>query len=60
MNGIYIPLDQSNKKEILLSNAGHEPPLTIASNGSFTNFEESGPPLGIQGKIKYKDKRIAD
>ena len=49
--GIY----DSNKKEILLSNAGHEPPLTIASNGSFTNFEESGPPLGIQGKIKYNE-----
>ena len=49
--GIY----DSNKKEILLSNAGHEPPLILANDGSFTNFEESGPPLGIQGKMTYNE-----
>ena len=50
--GIY----DSNKKEILLSNAGHEPPLILAKDGSFANYQESGPPLGIQGKIKYTEK----
>ena len=49
--GIY----DSNKKEILLSNAGHEPPLILTNDGSFTNFEESGPPLGIQGKMTYNE-----
>ena len=49
--GIY----DSNKKEILLSNAGHEPPLILANDGSFTNFEESGPPLGIQEKMTYNE-----
>tara|TARA_B100001167_G_C16590222_1_gene221081 strand:- start:106 stop:489 length:384 start_codon:yes stop_codon:yes gene_type:complete len=50
--GIY----DSNKKEILLSNAGHEPPLILAKDGSFANYQDSGPPLGIQGKIKYTEK----
>ena len=49
--GVY----DSKKKEILLSNAGHEPPLISASNGSFTNFTDSGPPLGIQEKITYQE-----
>ena len=49
--GVY----DSKKKEILLSNAGHEPPLISASDGSFTNFTDSGPPLGIQEKITYQE-----
>ncbi len=51
--GIY----DSNKKEMLLSNAGHEHPL-IFSNDHFTNFEDADPPLGIISNIKYKEKKI--
>ena len=49
--GIY----DSNKKELLLSNAGHEPPLVIDKEQKFSNFSEAGPPLGITSKIKYKE-----
>ena len=49
--GIY----DSNKKELLLSNAGHEPPLVIDNEQKFSNFSEAGPPLGITSKIKYKE-----
>tara|TARA_B100000242_G_scaffold71131_1_gene45008 strand:- start:9920 stop:11206 length:1287 start_codon:yes stop_codon:yes gene_type:complete len=49
--GIY----DSNKKELLLSNAGHEPPLVIDKDQNFSNFSEAGPPLGITSKIKYKE-----
>ena len=45
----------SNKKELLLSNAGHEPPLVIDKDQNFSNFSEAGPPLGITSKIKYKE-----
>ena len=51
--GIY----DSNNKEMLLSNAGHEHPL-IYSNDNFTNYEEAGPPLGIIPNIKYKEQKI--
>ena len=53
--GIY----DSNKKEILLSNAGHEPPLILASDGSFTNFKDSDPPLGIKAKITYQETTLS-
>ena len=52
--GVY----DSNKKELLLSNAGHEPPLIYDKTGNFSSFEDSGPPLGIQPKIKYNEKSI--
>ena len=51
--GIY----DSNNKEILLSNAGHEPPL-IYSNDNFTNYEVAGPPLGVMPNIKYQEMKI--
>ena len=51
--GIY----DSNNKEMLLSNAGHEHPL-IYSNDNFTNYEDAGPPLGIIPNIKYKEQKI--
>ena len=51
--GIY----DSNNKEMVLSNAGHEHPL-IFSNDSFTNYEEAGPPLGIIPNIKYQEHKI--
>ena len=52
--GIY----DSNKKEILISNAGHEPPLIYSKKGNFTNYTEAGPPLGIMSKINYKEATI--
>ena len=51
--GIY----DSNNKEMLLSNAGHEHPL-IYSNDNFTNYEDADPPLGIIPDIKYKEHKI--
>ncbi len=53
--GIY----DSNKKELLLSNAGHEPPLIYSKDGNFSNYSEAGPPLGIMSKIKYKETTIS-
>ncbi|WP_082256524.1 GAF domain-containing SpoIIE family protein phosphatase [Candidatus Pelagibacter communis] len=52
--GIY----DSNKKELKLSSAGHEPPLILKKDGSFDTFEEAGPPLGIMAKTKYKEATI--
>ena len=52
--GIY----DRNKKELTLSNAGHEPPLIYSKDGNFSNFEEAGPPLGIAPKFKFKETKI--
>jgi len=52
--GIY----DSEKKELLLSNAGHEPPLIYTKDGNFSNYTEAGPPLGIMSKIKYKETTL--
>ena len=52
--GIY----DSNKKELLLANAGHEPPLIFDNRQKFSNFVEADPPLGIMPKIKYKETKI--
>ena len=53
--GIY----DSNKKELLISNAGHEPPLIYSKDGKFSNHTEAGPPLGIMPKITYKESSIS-
>jgi len=52
--GIY----DSNKKELLLSSAGHEPPIIFSKDGSFTNYSEAGPPLGIMPKTKYTEHTV--
>jgi len=52
--GIY----DSNKKELLLSSAGHEPPIIFSTDGSFSNYNEAGPPLGIMPKTKYEEHKI--
>ena len=52
--GIY----DSNKNEMLLSSAGHEPPIIFSKDGSFTNYTEAGPPLGIMPKTKYTEHTI--
>ena len=53
--GIY----DSNKKELLLANAGHEPPIIFSKDGSFSNFNEAGPPLGIMPNTKYTEHKIS-
>ena len=53
--GIY----DKSKKELLLSNAGHEPPLIYSYDKKFTNFTEAGPPLGIAPKVEFVEKRIS-
>jgi len=53
--GIYDSL----KKELLLSNAGHEPPLIFSNKENFSNFEDAGPPLGIAPKFKFTEKLIS-
>tara|TARA_B100001765_G_scaffold213128_1_gene178381 strand:+ start:261 stop:1553 length:1293 start_codon:yes stop_codon:yes gene_type:complete len=52
--GIY----DSNKKELLLSSAGHEPPMIFSKDGSFSNYTEAGPPLGLMPKTKYMEHKI--
>ena len=41
--GIY----DSNKKELLLSSAGHEPPTIFSTDGSFSNYNESSGSIDI-------------
>ena len=53
--GIY----DTNKKELLLSSAGHEPPLILSADGKFSNFSEAGPPLGIMPKTKYPEHKLS-
>ena len=53
--GIY----DSNKKEMLLASAGHEPPIILSKDGSFTSYTEAGPPLGIMPKTKYTEHTIS-
>ena len=53
--GIY----DSNKKELLLSSAGHEPPIIFSKDGIFTNYNEAGPPLGIMPNTKYQEHTIS-
>jgi sigma-B regulation protein RsbU (phosphoserine phosphatase) len=52
--GVY---DKSTK-ELLLANAGHEPPVILNDKNEFSNFNEAGPPLGIIPKTPYKEYKI--
>ena len=52
--GVY----DSQKKELLLASAGHEPPIIFSKDGSFTNYNEAGPPLGIMPNTKYTEHTI--
>tara|TARA_B100001057_G_scaffold27339_1_gene25126 strand:+ start:631 stop:1914 length:1284 start_codon:yes stop_codon:yes gene_type:complete len=53
--GVY----DKNKNELLLSNAGHEPPLIFSSDGKFETFDEAGPPLGIAPNFKFTEQIIS-
>jgi sigma-B regulation protein RsbU (phosphoserine phosphatase) len=52
--GIY----DKNNKELLIANAGHEPPIILNDKNEFSNFNESGPPLGIVKETKYEEYKI--
>ena len=52
--GIY----DSNSKELLISNAGHEPPIILNDQNEFSNFNEAGPPLGIVKKLLTKNIKL--
>ena len=53
--GIY----DKNTDELLLGNAGHEPPIIMNDKNEFSNFNEAGPPLGIVSKTKYQEHKIS-
>lgn len=44
VGGIYDPASG----EVVLANAGHQPPVLQGEDGQFTSFEAETPPLGIQ------------
>ena len=52
--GIY----DKNTDELLLGNAGHEPPIIMNDKNEFSNFNEAGPPLGIVSKTQYQEYKI--
>ena len=53
--GVY----DKSKNELLLSNAGHEPPLIFSSDGNFRTVDEAGPPLGIAPNFKFTEQTIS-
>ena len=53
--GIY----DKNTDELLLGNAGHEPPIIMNDKNEFSNFNEAGPPLGIVPKTQYQEHKIS-
>ena len=53
--GIY----DKNTDELLLGNAGHEPPIIMNDKNEFSNFNEAGPPLGIVSKTQYQEHKIS-
>ena len=53
--GVY----DKNKNELLLSNAGHEPPLIFSKDGKFNTIDEAGPPLGIAPNFKFTEQIIS-
>ena len=55
---MLIGVFDSNSKELLLGNAGHEPPIILNEKNEFTNFTEAGPPLGIISETTYKEYKI--
>ena len=52
--GIYDP----RSGEVVLANAGHQPPLHRRLDGTYTEIEESGPPLGVLAGMDYELQRL--
>jgi sigma-B regulation protein RsbU (phosphoserine phosphatase) len=55
---MLIGLYDENTKELILANAGHEPPIILNDKDKFSNFNEAGPPLGIVKKTQYQEYKI--
>ena len=55
---MLIGLYDENTKELILANAGHEPPIILNDKDEFSNFIEAGPPLGIVKKTQYQEYKI--
>ena len=53
--GVY----DKNKNELLLSNAGHEPPLIFSNDGNFKTIDQAGPPLGIAPNFKFTEQIVS-
>ncbi len=51
VHGIYDP----ETGHVRLANAGHEPPLVVAPDGTFTSIEAEAPPLGIAPSLLDED-----
>ena len=51
VHGIYDP----ETGHVRLANAGHEPPLVVAPDGSFTAIDAEAPPLGIAPSLLDED-----
>ena len=47
------------RQELLLANAGHEPPLIFSKDGKFNTIDEAGPPLGIAPNFKFTEQIIS-
>jgi sigma-B regulation protein RsbU (phosphoserine phosphatase) len=52
--GLY----DANDGSVCLANAGHEPPLFHAADGSLTDFEAQAPPLGILPGTEFPSDEI--
>lgn len=52
--GLYDPASG----EVVFANAGHQPPLLRAADGSYSEYEEAGPPLGIIAGMAYDCVRL--
>jgi len=53
--GLY----DANTGSVCLANAGHEPPLLHAADGSLTDYEAQAPPLGILPGTTFPEENIA-
>ena len=55
---MLIGLYDENTKELILANAGHEPPIILNDKDEFSNFNDAGPTLGIVKKTQYQEYKI--
>lgn len=53
--GIYDPASGS----VILANAGHEPPLLLATDGSVSDFPATAPPVGVSADL-FADNRFPE
>ncbi len=62
MHGMFITIVNGfidiNKSEILIANAGHQPPLYHHSNGKFEEISAGAPPIGILPDIEFPVERV--